>query len=167
MCSGIVLNPRYNHFMLRSHGHLSILNFQHLHPLSDTGRDLGFRDSWNCQFRYSIAPHFIQALPNRFGCVLWMNPLEECQKVCWSEFSGWSVGSTLTAWVGRVGLDGHESREIYTFLKVSANASVFLVTSSICSATRRNFEVKILKGQELALTWSSRYELVRTSKKIA
>ena len=130
----IVLNWRYNHFMLRSHGRWSILNFQHLHPLSDTGRDLGFRVSWKCQFRYSIAPHFIQALPNRFGCVLWMNPLEECQKVWWSEFSGWSVGPTLTAWVGRVCWDGHERREICTLLKVSANASVFQVTWSICSA---------------------------------
>ena len=99
----IVLQARYNHFMLRSHAHVPILIFQFLNPLSDRWRDYAFRDFWKFKFRFSLAPEFIQALPNRFKRVLWMNPLEECQKVCWSEFSGWSVRSTDTAWAGRMG----------------------------------------------------------------
>ena len=128
----IVLQARYNHFMVRSHAHVPILIFHFFSPLYDRWRDYAFRDFWKFEFRFSLAPQFIQALPNRFGRVLWMNPLEGCQKVCWSEFSGWSVRSTDTAWAGRMCWDRSQSRTIYTFLKVSANVPISLWTSSSC-----------------------------------
>ena len=161
--------------MVRSHAHVPILIFHFFSPLYDRWRYYAFRDFWKFQFRFSLAPQFIQALPNRFGRVLRMNPLEECQKVCWSEFSGWSrFDRLITAWVGRVRWDRSQSRKSVLFWKFQRTHVQFpFVTSSSCGPQEEILRWKAWKDKNCdqheahVTNWSEQAKKSRKCPKIS